>query len=285
LFTAPFAEGALAGDVPVDRSTVIAAASNCIASHRLGGSKRKVFAGCFLAFALVSCGDHNKSGGQAVDYGILGKPDAKAFVGIDAAILTRPPADTLALFRKNELSPPQGTADQPMNWDAIDEHSDYQRALFYSVAERAPDLIADQDRQWARAEEESLVDSSCDNAGSAGVRYQLSKEDCAVVVPDTPGKACKPAHVDPEPDNYDGLIANTTDTDNDCSLGEGQLRVKRPAQLDVDGSPQLPLCPGQVVSPLASADAVGEIKCEVSVVWQARRIHGRLQRDDLQPIR
>jgi hypothetical protein len=110
----------------------------------------------------------------AVDYGTLGRPDLTLYTDIDPELATRAPADDLELFRKNEQEPPQN-----MSWDALGEHADYQRALFYVAAAAAPDQITQQDWIWVRADEKYLIRSSCENAGSAGVRYQLSADTCA----------------------------------------------------------------------------------------------------------
>ncbi len=116
-----------------------------------------------------------------IDYGILGKPDLSQFTGLDPNAMTRSAADDLALFRTNEQNPPQGAEDRAIRWDEIAEHEDYQRALFYAGAAGAPDQVTQQDWIWARAEEQKLIASSCENAGSPGVRYQLSGRDCATV--------------------------------------------------------------------------------------------------------
>jgi hypothetical protein len=114
----------------------------------------------------------------AVNYGVLGKPDPKAYTDFDPDITKRSPADNLALFRKNEQNPPQGTDNHPMRWDMIDEHSDYQRTLFYIAAQGVPQLITEQDRKWVQADEADLISSSCSNAEDSGVRYHLSIKDC-----------------------------------------------------------------------------------------------------------
>jgi hypothetical protein len=131
------------------------------------------------AVALSSCDQKKASAQHALDYGVLGKPDPSDYSGFDPDIVKRSAADDLSLFRKNEQNPPQGTIDHPINWDVLEEHEDYQRALFYSAAERAPELITQQDWKWVRTEEKDLIQTSCENAGAPGARYQLSDKECA----------------------------------------------------------------------------------------------------------
>lgn len=117
----------------------------------------------------------------AIDYGVLGRPTSDEADAIDPGFKSRSPEDDLALFRKEEANPPQGTADHPMNWDAIEEQAAYRRVLFYAAAEKVPQLIQDQDWKWVRADEQYLISASCENAGSPGALYQLSSQQCAGV--------------------------------------------------------------------------------------------------------
>ncbi len=138
-------------------------------------------AALIAAMALSSC-DNRKAEApvrpQAIDYGVLGKPSAADYTDIDPQITKRTAADNLALFRKNVTDPPQGTPDQPMNAQAVEEQEDYRRALFYSAAERAPELVAPQDWQAVREVEKDLISSSCASMGTAMARYELSEKDC-----------------------------------------------------------------------------------------------------------
>ena len=115
-----------------------------------------------------------------IDYGVLGSPDsmAQTWTQLDPQFRRRSPAQQLARFRHNELHPPQGTDDHIIEWTEMQEHAAYQRALFYSVFERAPQLVSQRDKGWLAQEEKYLIQSSCENRGSAGVLFQLSDADC-----------------------------------------------------------------------------------------------------------
>lgn len=118
---------------------------------------------------------------STIDYGPLGpltKDAVYQYRDLDPKIDTRSPSATIAMFRANETHPPRGTEDHPISWDAIDEHEDYQRTLFYLVARRAPKSITPNDWKMVRAEEKELIRSSCANAGASGVRYELSRAQC-----------------------------------------------------------------------------------------------------------
>ncbi len=94
-----------------------------------------------------------------LDYGYLGAPDTSD--SDDPGSATRTPEKSLELFRKAEANPPQGTPDHPVDFETLKTNAEVQRVRFYAAAKAVPQLIAQQDWKWVRADEALLISNMC----------------------------------------------------------------------------------------------------------------------------
>jgi hypothetical protein len=99
---------------------------------------------------------------MSLAYGPLGRPN---WSDQDQTVLRQSsPQQILNEFRWNARHPLESTNQRYVYQDKIDDFDIRQRALFYAVAERAPELITSADVNAIRKVEAELYDISCDGS-------------------------------------------------------------------------------------------------------------------------
>jgi len=91
------------------------------------------------------------------------------------------PEQKLARFRHDERHPLQGSETHIVTWLELAESKASQRALFYAALKAKPELVTTADWRDVRADEQGLIEASCDNRGAPGVPFELSEQECAKV--------------------------------------------------------------------------------------------------------
>lgn len=115
----------------------------------------------------------------AIDYGYLGAPDASD--SDDPGSAKRTPEKSLALFRKTEANPAQGTPDHPIDNEALKTNAEVQRVRFYAAAKALPQLVTPQDWKLVRAEEAFLISDMCamqDGDTAVSAADKVPKQTC-----------------------------------------------------------------------------------------------------------
>jgi nitrous oxide reductase accessory protein NosL len=128
----------------------------------------------------VVCAGPATGAGRHIDFGVLGSPEnyRLGWEEADPDFDCQSAKAKLALFRRHELHPRQGTIERPVIWTVIEEDEALQRALYYAVLKAAPGLITARDRRWVKQDEAYLIDTACRNRGSTGVLFAVPEKDC-----------------------------------------------------------------------------------------------------------